>query len=157
VADVACGLALFSGRQGVDEHRSVIVEKGHEGEAGRSSEPLQQLAAAGSVQRLLIAVLVDGDVGGDEVAVEDRLDVSGPDKPIEFLAPASPGGVKDDEDGAVIRGSLGVRENGIGRRRRLRGESGQRKHGDGGAQHSWQQQPHREMILPIGDARYRTR
>lgn len=129
----------------------MVVEKGHEGEAGRSAEALQEVAAAGGIQRLLIAVLVDGDVGGDEIFVEDWLDVLGLDKPIEFLAPASPGSVKDDEDGAVVGGGLGVGEDGTGRWRRL----GRRKRDreDRGAEHPWQEHPHTEMILPMGRMR----
>ena len=109
----------------------MVVEEGHKGEAGRSAEALQEVGAAGGVERLFIPRFVDRDVGGEEILVEDRLDVLGLDKPIEFFAPASPGGVKDDEDGSAMRGSLGIGENGIGRRRGLRVESGgERKRGD---------------------------
>jgi hypothetical protein len=56
-------------------------------------------------------VLVDCDVGSDEILIENRLDFGGLDKPIEFLAPASPGSMKDNKYGPVIglRLRLGLR------------------------------------------------
>jgi len=47
-------------------------------------------------------------VDHDEIFVEDRLGFGGLDKPIEFLAPASPGGVEDHEDGALALRGLGL-------------------------------------------------
>jgi hypothetical protein len=66
------------------------------------------LVATGCVERLLVAGLLDGHVDHDEIFVEDRLGFGGLDKPIEFLAPSSPGGVEDREDGALTLRGLGL-------------------------------------------------
>jgi hypothetical protein len=58
--------------------------------------------AAGSVEGFLIVLLIDVDMDRDKVLLKDRLVFGRLDKPIEFLAPPSPGGVKDGEDGAMI-------------------------------------------------------
>jgi hypothetical protein len=58
-----------------------------------------------------------------EVLIDDRFDGSGLDKTIEFMAPASPGGVKNGEDGSPPGGrlSLGSVKQSGGRPRRLPG------------------------------------
>jgi hypothetical protein len=57
-----------------------------------------------------------------EILVDDRLDLGGLDETIEFLAPPSPGGAKNHEDGALTgrRLRLGMVEKGIGGRLDLR-------------------------------------
>jgi hypothetical protein len=58
----------------------------------------------------------------DEIFFDDRFDFGGLDETIEFPAPPSPRGVKNDEDGALAGACLrlGLIEKGIGGRRGLR-------------------------------------
>ena len=131
---VGVAYVFLSGPQGVGEELSIGVQKCLEGQAGRASQSFAELISAGGVQLLLVAVLFYRDVGDDEVFVEDRLDFGGLDETIEFLAPASPGGVKDHEDGAVVglRFGFGVGQDGIGGLQRLRVERcGEHETGDG--------------------------
>jgi hypothetical protein len=44
-----------------------------------------------------------------EILLDDGLDFRGLDETIEFVAPASPGGVEDDENGAAV----GLRSGGV--------------------------------------------
>jgi hypothetical protein len=59
-------------------------------------------------------------VDDDEVLVEDRLGFRGLDKPIEFLAPPSPGGVEDRKDRPLtLGGRFGIAKERRGGRRCL--------------------------------------
>jgi hypothetical protein len=87
-----------------------------------------------------------------EVLIDDRFDGSGLDETIEFMAPASPGGVKNGEDGSLPRGclSLGSVKQGGGGPRRLRGgwtgrESG--ANGCGDCQAEGPASDHEPMII----------
>jgi hypothetical protein len=68
-----------------------------------------------------------------EVFLDNRLDLRGLDEPIEFLAPPSPGGVKDGEDGALTPGglTLGLVQDSRGGRRLLCASQGRTEAGTG--------------------------
>jgi hypothetical protein len=51
-------------------------------------------------------VFLDVEIQLHEILIDDGLDVVGPDKTIEFVAPASPRGVENGEDRALAGGLL---------------------------------------------------
>jgi len=86
-----------------------------------------------------------------EILVYDRFDFGGLDETIEFLAPPSPGGVKNHEDGALSGRSLspGPVEKRIGGRLGLRVRQGnaEQKGGDNAAKNP-PMALHASSILP---------
>jgi len=85
----------------------VFVEEGEEGQAGalRAELSLQRLAA-GRIEPDLLGMLLHIDARNHEMPGEDGLDRGSLDKPIEALAPPSPGGSEQQEDVFVLCGGL---------------------------------------------------
>lgn len=133
MADVPAGLAAFARPDRVDNERSLAVQEGEERQSGRPTETGHQHVAARRVERFLRALFLDGDVDRHEVFLDNRLDLRGLDEPIEFLAPPSPGGVKDSEDGALTPGglTLGLVQDSRGGRRLLCASQGRTEAGTG--------------------------
>jgi len=75
--------------------------------------------AAGRVEAGFVAALLHIDAGDHKVPGEDGLDGGSLDKPIEALAPPSPGGAENQKDVLVLRGGLrfGAVEHLLGGRR----------------------------------------
>src|SRR5579883_840001 len=106
VADVA-GLAAVARRfHGSYQHLAGAVEEDKEGQSSRGAQPLPHFIAAGSIERLLIAVLLNVEAHHHKIFIQNRFDIGGLDETIEFMAPASPGSVKDGENGALAGGLI---------------------------------------------------
>jgi hypothetical protein len=99
---------------------AAFVQEGEEGQAGalRAELGLERLAAR-RVLTGLVAALLDVDARYHKVPGEDGLDGGSLDKPIEALAPPSPGGAENQKDVSVLCGGLrfGAIEHLLGRRR----------------------------------------
>jgi hypothetical protein len=117
VADVAALRAVACRGDGVRDHlRGGGIEEGEEWEAGASSESFQKRVSSRGVEGGFGVNFVDGNVDGDDVFPEDRVDLFGLNETIEFPAPASPGGAGDDEGGASVGFGFRGGEEGVGRR-----------------------------------------
>ena len=97
-----------------------FAEEGEEGQAGAFGAELGlERLASSRVEVGLVAALLHVDAGDHEMPGEDGLDCGSLDKPIEALAPPSPGGAENQKDIAVLRGGLrfGALEHLLGGRR----------------------------------------
>lgn len=99
---------------------AVFAEEGEEGKSGAFGAELGlERFAAGRVEVGLVAAFLHVDAGDHKVPREDGLDCGSLDKPIEALAPPSPGGAENQKDVLVLRGGLrfGAVEHLLGGRR----------------------------------------
>ncbi len=120
VSDVLAIWLTGNGPIRVCNQLAAIVEESEEGKSGAFGTELGlERFAAGRVEVGLIATLLHVDASDHEVPGEDGLDVGSLDKPIEALAPPSPGGAENQKDALVLRGGLrfGAVEHLLGGRR----------------------------------------
>ncbi len=90
----------------IDDQGAFFVQKTEERQPLWTAQGFHELIAAGRLQSLLRLTLLYRAMDRHEILVDDRLDVGGLDKTIEFLAPPSPGRVKNDKDGSMVRRGL---------------------------------------------------
>jgi len=91
----------------VRNQSAVFVEEGEEGQAGAFGAELGlERLAAGRVEVGLVVALLNVDASDHKVPGEDGLDGGSLDKPIEALAPPSPGGAENQKNVSVLRGGL---------------------------------------------------
>jgi len=150
VPDILRRFAVLSGPVRVRDHVAVRIEEREERQASGSVQALPPFLAAGCVQILLFLRLLNVDTRLDEIFLENRLGFGGLDEPIEFPAPASPGGVKDHPDHALAGRRLAgcLSHNGIGGTRWL---------GSGGSRGRQEEGSHAKQHEPIVAPRYRRR
>jgi len=102
----AAGFA-WNGPAGISDQLAAFIQEGKEGQAGAFGAQVgSKLRAAGRVEAGLVAALLDVDSGDHEMPGKDGLDGGSLDKPIEKLAPPSPGGPEQQENVFVLRGRL---------------------------------------------------
>jgi len=120
MADILAGGIAGNRPIRVRNQFAVFAEEGEEGQAGAFGTKLGlERFAAGSVEDGLVAALLHVDARDRKVPGKDRLDCGSLDKPIEALAPPSPGGAENQKDISVLRGGLrfGAVEHLLGGRR----------------------------------------
>lgn len=117
MTDVLRFLAIITGPHRVYEHPAARIHESEKWKPGGTSETFHEIIPAGGVQIVFLFRLLDIDSRHYEILIDDRFGLGGLDETIEFPAPASPGGVKDDPYGAVSGRGLrsGLVEDLIGR------------------------------------------
>ena len=107
MADIDAAGFPWNGPTGISNQLAAFIEEGEEGQAGTFGAQLgSKLRAAGRIEAGLVTVLLHVDSGDHEMLGKDGLDSGSLDKPIETLAPPSPGGPEQQEDVSVLRGGL---------------------------------------------------
>jgi len=120
-----------NGPIGIRNQFVVFIEEGEEGQAVASGAQLiLEFRPAGCVEASLVAALLHVDAGDHEMPRKDGPDVGSLDKPIEALAPPSPGSTEQKEDVFVLCGGLrlGAIEH------LLRGRRPRRRHSQSGGE-----------------------
>ena len=96
VSDVLAIRLTGNGPIRVRNQFAVFAEEGEEGKSGAFGAELGfERFAAGRVEAGLVVALLHVDAGDHEMSGEDGLDGGSLDKPIEALAPPSPGGAEN--------------------------------------------------------------
>jgi len=107
VSDVLATGFAGNGPIRVRNQFAAFVEEGEKGQAGAFGAQLGfERLATGRVEDGLVGVFLHVDAGDHEMPGEDGLDCGSLDKPIEALAPPSPGGAENQKDVLVLRGGL---------------------------------------------------
>ena len=102
----AAGLAR-NGPIGISDQFAPFIQEGKEGQAGTFGTQLgSKLRAAGRIEAGLVATFLHVEPSYHEILGKDGLDCGSLDKPIEKLAPPSPGRPEQQEDVFVLRGRL---------------------------------------------------
>ena len=153
MADTTGVLAISIGRpDGIDDQLALIIQESEKRNQGGPAQAGKQHIGPRRISLFRSSLLQHPKMDNHEVLIDDRFDGSGLDETIEFMAPASPGGVKNGEDGSLPGGclSLGSVKQGGGGPRRLRGgwtgrESG--ANGCGDCQAEGPASDHEPMII----------
>lgn len=96
-----------NGPIGISNQFAVFIQEGEEGQAGVFGTQLgRKRPTAGRVEAGLVALLLHVEPRYHEMLGKDRLDCGSLDKPIETLAPPSPGSLEQQEDVSVLCGGL---------------------------------------------------
>jgi len=107
MADVGATGFTWNGPIGISNQFTVFIQEGEEGQARALGAQLcLEFRAAWRIEAGLLAALPHVEARYHEMLGKDRLDCGSLDKPIEALAPPSPGGLEQQEDVLVLRGGL---------------------------------------------------